>query len=69
WLISGYALSVAIGGILLTAAVTRLPHKAVLISLMVLFIAGNLLSAVAPSFSLMLTGRILAALTHGAFFG
>ncbi|MDN5668305.1 MAG: MFS transporter, partial [Renibacterium salmoninarum] len=29
----------------------------------------NLLSAVAPSFSLMLTGRILAALTHGAFFG
>ncbi|MBQ1444566.1 MAG: MFS transporter [Renibacterium sp.] len=69
WLISGYALSVAIGGILLTAAVTRLPRKAVLISLMVLFIAGNLLSAVAPSFSLMLTGRILAALTHGAFFG
>ncbi|ABY22510.1 arabinose efflux permease [Renibacterium salmoninarum ATCC 33209] len=36
---------------------------------MVLFIAGNLLSAVAPTFSLMLTGRILAALTHGAFFG
>lgn len=69
WLISGYALSVAVGGILLTAAVTRLPRKAVLISLMVLFIAGNLLSAVAPSFSLMLTGRILAALTHGAFFG
>lgn len=69
WLISGYALSVAVGGILLTAAVTRLPRKAVLISLMVLFIAGNLLSAVAPTFSLMLTGRILAALTHGAFFG
>jgi MFS transporter, DHA1 family, inner membrane transport protein len=36
---------------------------------MVLFIAGNLVSAVAPTYSVMMLGRILAALTHGAFFG
>ena len=36
---------------------------------MVLFIAGNLISAVAPDYSLMMIGRIIAALAHGAFFG
>lgn len=37
--------------------------------LMGLFIVGNLLSAVAPSFSVMLIGRVVASLAHGAFFG
>src|SRR5690349_24977611 len=69
WLISGYALSVAVGAIGLTAAVTRFNRKHVLTALMVLFIAGNLVSAVAPTYEVMLLGRILAALTHGAFFG
>jgi DHA1 family inner membrane transport protein len=69
WLISGYALSVAVGAVLLTAAVTRLARKPVLLGLMVLFVAGNLLSAVAPTYGVMLTGRIVAALCHGAFFG
>ena len=48
WLISGYALSVAVGAIGLTAAVTRFNRKHVLTALMVLFIAGNLVSALAP---------------------
>jgi DHA1 family inner membrane transport protein len=69
WLISGYALSVAAGAILLTAAVTKLPRKQVLIGLMALFIIGNLVSALAPTYSVMLLGRIVAALCHGAFFG
>jgi len=69
WLISGYALSVAAGAILLTAAVTKLPRKQVLIGLMVLFIIGNLVSALAPTYTIMLVGRIVAALCHGAFFG
>jgi len=69
YLISGYALSVAVGGIGLTAAVTRFDRKKVLLSLMVLFIAGNLISAIAPSYSLLMVGRIVAALCHGAFFG
>ena len=69
WLISGYALAVAVGAVALTAAVIRLPRKQVLLGLMVLFIAGNLLSALAPTYEVMLGGRILAALDHGAFFG
>jgi len=69
WLITGYALSVAVGALALTAAVTRLPRKQVLVGLLVLFIAGNLISAIAPTFEIMLLGRIVAALCHGAFFG
>lgn len=69
WLISGYALSVAVGGVALTLAASRLPRKQVLLGLMVLFIVGNLLSAIGTSYAVMMTGRVIAALCHGAFFG
>ncbi|ABK03207.1 major facilitator superfamily MFS_1 [Arthrobacter sp. FB24] len=69
WLISGYALAVVVGALLLTAAVTRFERKPVLAVLLVLFIAGNLVSAIAPDYSMMMIGRIVAALAHGAFFG
>ncbi|MFE9442075.1 MFS transporter [Streptomyces sp. NPDC006602] len=68
-LISGYALSVAVGAIALTAATARLPRKTVLVGLVALFVVGNLLSALAASYSVMLLGRIVAALCHGSFFG
>ena len=69
WLISGYALAVVVGALLLTAAVTRFERKPVLAVLLVLFMAGNLISAAAPDYSVMMIGRIVAALAHGAFFG
>ncbi|GMA23933.1 MFS transporter [Luteimicrobium album] len=69
YLISGYALAVAVGAVALTAAVTRFDRKTVLVGLMGLFVAGNLLSALAPGYETLLAGRVLAALCHGAFFG
>lgn len=69
WLISGYALAVVVGALGITAATIRLPRKAVLMALLVLFIAGNALSAIAPSYGVMMSGRVIAALCHGAFFG
>ncbi|AGZ42159.1 MFS transporter [Actinoplanes friuliensis] len=69
WLISGYALAVVVGALGLTAATTRLPRKQVLLGLLGLFIAGNLVSAIAPTYEVMLAGRVIAALCHGAFFG
>ncbi|WP_051109587.1 MFS transporter [Promicromonospora sukumoe] len=69
YLISGYALSVAVGAVGLTAALTRVDRKKALLGLMILFIAGNLVSAVAPTYELMMLGRVVAALCHGAFFG
>jgi MFS transporter, DHA1 family, inner membrane transport protein len=69
WLISGYALGVAAGAVILTATVIHQPRKRVLLGLMVLFIAGNLVSATAADYRIMLIGRIIASLCHGAFFG
>lgn len=69
YLVSGYALSVAVGALALTAALARFDRKKVLLGLMGLFIVGNLISALAPSYSVLMTGRVIAALCHGAFFG
>ncbi|MGW1341910.1 MFS transporter [Kribbella sp. NPDC002412] len=68
-LISGYALGVVVGAPLLTAIGSKVSRKTVLVALMGVFIAGNLLSAVAPTYGVLMTGRIVAALAHGAFFG
>ncbi|TCO49073.1 DHA1 family inner membrane transport protein [Kribbella antiqua] len=68
-LISGYALGVVVGAPLLTAIGSKVSRKTVLIALMGVFIAGNLLAAIAPSYGVLMTGRIVAALSHGAFFG
>jgi DHA1 family inner membrane transport protein len=68
-LISGYALTVVIGGPLITALVVRRPRKPVLIALLAFFVIGNAISAIAQVYAVMLGGRIVAALCHGAFIG
>lgn len=68
-LISAYALGVVVGAPLLTAASVRYRRKPVLLVLMGWFAAGNLLSALAPSFGLVLLARFATGLPHGAFFG
>lgn len=70
WLISGYALGVVVGALALTAVTSRLPRKPVLLGLMVLFIVGNLLTAVAGTYSIaiMFTG-LTAANVLGVPFG
>ncbi|WP_326834521.1 MFS transporter [Amycolatopsis rhabdoformis] len=69
WLITGYALGVAAGALPMTALGTRMRRKHLLLLLMGVFIVGNALSALAPTYEVLLVGRIVAALTHGAFFG
>lgn len=69
WLISGYALAVVVGALGLTAATIRLPRKPVLLGLVVLFIIGNALTALAPTYGVAMIGRVVSALCHGAFFG
>lgn len=69
WLVTGYALGVVLGAPVLTALGTRVSRKKMLLFLMALFVVGNALSAIAPSFGVMLIGRVVASLAHGAFFG
>jgi len=67
-LVSLYALGVAVGAPVLTALTGRVPRKALLLSLMALFTAGNLLAWQAPSYETLVAARILTGLAHGVFF-
>ena len=69
WLVTGYALGVAIGAPFMALATARLPRKAALVALMGVFIVGNLLCAVAADYNLLMFARVVTALCHGAFFG
>jgi len=69
WLISGYALGVAIGAPIMALLTAKLPRKRTLILLMTIFIVGNVLCALAYSYNLLMLARVVTALCHGAFFG
>ncbi|MGP3991050.1 MFS transporter [Streptomyces sp. 3N207] len=69
YLASGYAVGVLLGAPVFAVLGTRISRKRMLMLLMGLFIVGNLVSALAPVFGVMLAGRVIASLAHGAFFG
>jgi DHA1 family inner membrane transport protein len=68
-LISGYALGVVIGAPVLTILTDRFPRKAVLMGLMVIFILGHVICALAPTYELLMAARVVTALAHGTYFG
>lgn len=67
-LVSLYALGVAIGAPVLTALTGNWNRKTVLLSVMSLFVAGNLLAWQAPSYETLIAARLLTGLAHGVFF-
>jgi DHA1 family inner membrane transport protein len=69
WLVTGYALGVAIGAPFMAMATAKLPRKAALVVLMGVFIVGNLLCAIASDYNVLMFARVVTALCHGAFFG
>jgi DHA1 family inner membrane transport protein len=69
WLVSGYALGVFIGAPIMAIATQKLPHRSALMLLMAVFVVGNVLCALAPSYDFLMVARIVTALCHGAFFG
>lgn len=68
-LISGYAAGVAIGGPIVAIATTRFERRATLLGLMAVFLAGNALCALSPSYAWLLAARVFIACTHGALLG
>jgi DHA1 family inner membrane transport protein len=68
-LVSAYALAVTIGSPLLVLLLAKVDRKRALMLLMGLFVLGNAACAMAPTFGLLLSARILTALMHGSFFG
>lgn len=68
-LVSAYALGVTIGAPIVAIAIANVPRKAALMRLIGIFIVGNLLCALAPTYSILMAARIVTAFCHGAFFG
>jgi DHA1 family inner membrane transport protein len=68
-LVTAYALGVVVGAPLVAILTSRLPRKRVLLLMLAIFVGGNLLSAIAPGYGLLMAARVLAALAHGSLFG
>lgn len=66
---TSYALGVFIGAPLLTVLGARVPRKTMLIALALIFTLGNIITAIAPTLSLAIVGRVITSFNHGAFFG
>ncbi len=69
WLVTGYALGVAVGAPFMALATAHWPRKRALLALMGIFIVGNLLCALASGYEMLMLARVVTALCHGAFFG
>jgi len=67
--ISSYALGVVVGAPIIAVLSARVTRRSLLMALMVVFAAGNLLSAMAPTYAWMMAFRFLSGLPHGAYFG
>ena len=66
---SAYAVGVAVGAPLFAALGTRFPRRTMLLATTGVFLAGNLLSAVGPGYAVIMSGRVVSAMAHGAFLG
>lgn len=69
YLVSGYAIGIAIGGPLLAVLTKKMNRKLLVLLLGAGFTLGQVLCAVAPNFELLLLARIFVAVLHGAYFG
>ncbi|GAA1419630.1 MFS transporter [Catellatospora coxensis] len=67
--ITAYAFGVVIGSPAITLLAARVNRRALLLGLIVLFLAGNGLSALAPNITMLVVFRFVAGSVQGAFFG
>ncbi|MCP9953176.1 MFS transporter [Actinomadura madurae] len=67
-LVSAYALGMIVGGPVVTALTARLPRKPLIGGLVAVSILGNLGSALAPNYPVLLAARFAAGLVVATFF-
>lgn len=65
--VSLYAIGIVIGAPLLTLLTGTLNRRTLMILTMTIFILGNIVTAFAPTFMILLVGRFIASLAHGLF--
>jgi DHA1 family inner membrane transport protein len=67
-LVTAYALGMAIGAPFLTVATARLPRKGLAVALLAVFVVGNVVAALAPTYLILLATRSVCGLVVGTFF-
>lgn len=67
--IEAYAFGVVLGAPLVTLGAARLNRRTLLLGLMALFVAGNVLSALASNLGFLMLARFISGLPQGAYFG
>ena len=68
WLLTGFALTIAIAGPAMTLLFSRVDRKTSLCLVLTLFVFSNIGSAMAPSFGWLLALRVLPAFVHPVFW-
>jgi DHA1 family inner membrane transport protein len=66
---SVYALGVAVGAPVFTALGTRFGRRSMLLTTTLVFLLGNVVSALGPNYEVIMAGRVISATAHGAFLG
>ncbi|WP_052424061.1 MFS transporter [Nonomuraea candida] len=66
--VTAYALGAVIAGPLVAMGTARLPRKGLMLALMAIFVAGCAISALAPSYPVLLAGRVISSIGHATFF-
>ncbi|MBY5321187.1 MFS transporter [Rhizobium johnstonii] len=69
YVISAYALGVVVGAPVIAVLAAKMARRTLLLTLMVIFAAGNISSAMAPTFESFTLLRFVSGLPHGAYFG
>lgn len=69
YLVTAFALAMALGGPPLTLSVMRLRANRALLVLFLVFFIGSVVSAMSTSYGTMLVGRLITGAAAGAFFG
>ncbi len=69
WVVTAYALGIAIGGPIMALASARLSRKRALILLMGVFVLGNVLCALSFDYGFLIFARVVTAMGQGSFFG
>ncbi|MGO8052780.1 MFS transporter [Rhizobium leguminosarum] len=69
YVISAYALDVVIGAPVIAVLAAKMARRTLLLALMLIFAAGNISSAMAPTFESFTLLRFVSGLPHGAYFG
>lgn len=69
YLVTIFAVAMTVGGPILTMLLLRIPPKNALLTIIAVFLVGNVIAALATTYAVMTVARIISGVASAAFFG